>query len=83
MAVNSDNVMDLLIAKPVTRRRILTLLPKIMNGEHLQEPEIDHQSVTSLTIEAKRPIPSHLDGVVQPLLSDFKITVLPGALDLL
>jgi diacylglycerol kinase (ATP) len=83
MAVNSDNVMDLLIAKPVTRRRILTLLPKIMNGEHMQEPEIIHQSVTSLTIEAKRPIPSHLDGEVQPLQSDFKITVLPGALDLL
>jgi len=83
MASNSDNVMNLLIAKPVTRRRILTLLPKIMNGEHMQEPEIVHQSVASLTIEAKRPIPSHLDGEVQPLLSDFKITVLPGALDLL
>ncbi len=83
MAVNSDNIMDLLIAKPVTRRRILTLLPKIMNGAHMQEAEIVHQAVTSLTIEAEQPIPSQLDGEVQPMQTSFRITVLPSALDLL
>jgi diacylglycerol kinase (ATP) len=83
MASNSDNVMDLLIAKPVTRRRILTLLPKLMNGEHMQEEEIVHQPVTAVSIKAEQPIPSHLDGEVQPLQTDFRISVLPGALDLL
>jgi len=83
IASNSDNVLELLIAKPVTRRRILTLLPKIMNGEHMQEPEIVHQSVTKLHIEAEQPIPSHLDGEVQPLQTEFEIEVLPGALALL
>ncbi len=83
MAINSDNKMDLLIAKPVTRRRILTLLPKLMNGEHMQEPEIIHRTVNALSIRAEQPIPSHLDGEVQSLQTDFDITVLPGALDLL
>ena len=83
MADNSDNIMDLLIVKPVTRRRILTLLPKLMNGEHMNESEIVHQPVTTLSINAEQPIPSHLDGEVQALQMKFKITVLPGALDLL
>ena len=83
IASNSDNLLELLIAKPVTRRRILTLLPKIMNGEHMQEPEIVHHSVTKLHIEAEQPIPSHLDGEVQPLQTEFEIEVLPGALALL
>lgn len=83
MAKNSDGQMELLIAKPVTRRRILTLLPKIMGGEHMQEPEIVHRSVTSLSIRSEKPIPSHLDGEVQPLQTSFELSVLPGALNLL
>ena len=83
MADKSDNMMDLLIAKPVTRRRILMLLPKLMNGEHMQEEEIVHQPVTALSIKAEQLIPSHLDGEVQPLQTDFRISVLPSALDLL
>jgi diacylglycerol kinase (ATP) len=83
MASNSDEQFELLIAKPVTRRRILTLLPKLMSGTHLQEPDIVHQPVTSLSIKAERPIPSHLDGEVQALQSEFELSLLPGALDLL
>lgn len=83
MADNSDNILELLIVQPVTRRRVLTLLPKLMSAGHMQEPEIFHHSVTSLSIEANEPVPSQLDGEVQPLQTNFEITVLPGALDLL
>ena len=83
MASNNDKQLELIIAKPVTRRRILTLLPKLMSGEHMQEPEIVHRPVTALTIKAELPIPSQLDGEMQPLQTDFDLTVLPGALDLL
>jgi diacylglycerol kinase (ATP) len=83
MAVNSDNILELLIAKPVTRLRLMALLPKIMSGQHMQESEIVHQSITSLTIQAEKPIASHLDGEVQPLQTDFELSVLPGALNLL
>ncbi len=83
MAGNSDGKMELLVVKPVTRRRILALLPKLMAGEHLQEPELVHRSVTTLKISADQPMPSHLDGEVQPLQTDFEFTMLPGGLDLL
>ena len=49
----------------------------------MEEHEIAHQSVRQLTISADHPIPSHLDGEVQPMQSEFEIAILPGALHLL
>ena len=83
MAKNDDGKLELLIADPVTRRRILSLLPKLMSGEHLDESEIHHQPVSSLTVTSSEPIPSHLDGEVQPLQQRFDFGLLPGALRLL
>ena len=83
MADNSDGRLELLIADPVSRVRILSLLPKLMRGQHLHEPELRHMSVRRLRIEASGPVPSHLDGEVQPLAQTFEIDILPGALRLL
>ncbi len=83
MADNADGRLEVLVASPVTRRRILTLLPKIMNGSHLEEPEISHGAVTELIIRSDAPIASQLDGEVQALASIFRLKILPGALRLL
>lgn len=83
MASNEDGMLELLIAAPVTRGRILQLLPKLMRGNHLRETEIVHASVRQVKVSASAAVPSHLDGEVQPLQSDFEIEVLPGALRLL
>lgn len=83
MANNADGLLDLIIAKPVTRRRIMALLPKLMNGQHMQEAEVVHQSVAALAITAAAPIASHLDGESQALQTEFHISVLEGALNLL
>jgi diacylglycerol kinase (ATP) len=83
MADNADGELDLLIAAPVSRPRILTLLPKLMRGRHMQEAEIRHQAVQSIVITASSPVESHLDGEVQPLLREFEISVCPAALNLL
>ena len=83
MAKNDDGRLELVIAAPVTRRRILQLLPKLVRGRHLDEPEIAHVSVQRLTVSASEPVPSHLDGEVQPMQSEFEIEILPAALRLL
>lgn len=83
MAKNEDGVLELLIAAPVTRRRILQLLPKLMRGSHMEEPEIVHASVRRVSVSASAAVPSHLDGEVQPLQTEFEIEVLPEALQLL
>ena len=83
MANNADQQLEMLLAKPVTRRRILSLLPKLINGTHVGENDIIHQPVTSLTIRSREPLPSHLDGEVQALQTDFEVTLLPATLKLL
>lgn len=83
MANNADGQLELMIAEPISRRRLLALLPKLMRGQHVGEAEIVHASVRKITIRAIAPLPSHLDGELQPLQSSFDIDVLPGALGLL
>lgn len=82
-AENADSQLDLLIAAPVSRRRILALLPRLMRGTHLAEPEVSHELVRSLTITASTPVESHVDGEVQPLQQHFEFEILPGRLQLL
>lgn len=82
-ADNSDGIFDLIIAAPVTRRRILSLLPVLMRGQHFNEKEITHVPLKDVVVEADAPVSSHLDGEIQPPQSRFEISLLPGALRLL
>lgn len=83
MAGNDDGRLELLIAGPVSRLRIMKLLPLLIGGEHMQEPEIHHAAISHARLVASGPVPSHLDGEVQPMQSEFEIEILPGALRLL
>lgn len=83
MARNDDGCFELMIADPVSRRRILSLLPKLMSGTHMKEAEIRHQSVTSLSVVSSEPVDSHLDGEMQAMQQRFDFEILPSALHLL
>ena len=83
MADHSDGMLELIVATPVSGLRILQLLPKLIGGTHLDEPEIFHVSVKFIKISAAAPVPSHLDGEVQPMQSSFDIEIIPGALSLI
>lgn len=83
MASNNDGKLELLVAAPVSRLRILSLLPKLIRGTHIGAAEITHFSLQRLVVAASEPVPSHLDGEVQALQSDFDIEILPTALRLL
>ena len=83
MAHNGDGHFDLMIAAPVSRLRILALLPAIMKGKHVTEKEISHRHVSDLLVEADEPVLSHLDGEMQSPQQRFQISLLAGALRLL
>ncbi len=83
MANNADGVLDLLLAKPVSRTRIFSLLPRLIQGRHMNEPEIVHHLVRTVTVTAAAAVESHLDGELQPPQTHFEIEVLPAALNLL
>lgn len=83
MARNDDGKLELLIVDPVSRLRIASLLPKLMQGKHMGEPELRHSTVKHVSIRCAEALPSHLDGEVQPLAREFDVEVLPDALHLL
>ncbi len=83
MARNDDGVLDLVFAKPVSRLRLLGLLPRLMRGSHIGQPEVVHAPIKRCTISAAEPVPSHLDGEVQPMCSEFSIQIIAGGLRLL
>lgn len=83
MAQIDDGHLDLVIAKPVTRRRILALLPKLIKGTHIGAPEISTQKIRDFRLIADAPVPCHLDGETQPLQTEFRIEILDQALSLL
>jgi diacylglycerol kinase family enzyme len=82
-AENNDGNFDMLIVAPVSRIRIMSLLPKLISGTHMGEKEIIHEPVTRVVIVADEPVDSHLDGELQELQQRFEIELLPGALRLL
>ena len=82
-ASNADGNLDLLIVAPVSRLRVLALLPSLMRGRHMSEAEITHIIAQSVTVNSELPLESHLDGEVQPLQSRFEFSILPRALNLL
>ena len=83
MARNDDGELDLVFAAAVSRLRIIALLPKLLRGTHIDQPDISHSRITRCEITSATPVASHLDGEVQPLQTHFEIEILKGALRLL
>ena len=79
----NDGYFDLVIADAVTRRRVLSLLPLLLDGRHIDEPEVVTRRARSLRVVCESPIIAHLDGEVQPAADTFVIDCLPSALHLL
>ncbi|MEO1247817.1 MAG: diacylglycerol kinase family protein [Pseudomonadota bacterium] len=75
-----DGQLNLVLAKPVSRRRVLQLVPRLRKGLHLEAEEVHHQPLGKLVIDCDEPLPSHLDGDVQPHARRFDIECVPGAL---
>ena len=83
MARNDDGELDLVFVAAVSRLRIIALLPKLLRGSHIEQPDITHSRITRCEVMASAPVPSHLDGEVQPMQTNFEIEVLRGALRLM
>ena len=83
MAKNDDGFLDLVFIQPVSRLRIFALLPRLIKGTHISAPEVTCARVNSISLIAEGPVPSHLDGEIQPLQTEFHIKILRRALAIL
>ena len=57
-----DGLLDFVYIHPVSQLRMLQLLPKVMNGTHVQEADVRLGTTTRLVIDADRALPIHIDG---------------------
>ncbi len=79
----ADGELDLVIADAVTRCRVVSLLPLLLDGRHVDAPEVSVRRVRTLQVDCETPVIAHLDGEVQPATDHFDIRCLDGALHLL
>lgn len=82
-AQNDDGSLELVYAEPVSRRRLLALVPKILRGRHFDEPEVQTASLRKCEVVVDSPVVSHLDGEIQAPQVRFDIEVSAGAIRLL
>ncbi len=83
MAKNDDGLLDLVFVQPVSRLRIFALLPRLIQGTHISAPEVSCSTVNAVHLIAEEPVPSHLDGEIQPMQSEFHIEILKRSLAIL
>ncbi|MEK6677051.1 MAG: diacylglycerol kinase family protein [Planctomycetota bacterium] len=75
----TDGQLDICLIDPVSKFRILTLLPRILLGRHSHQPEVLFLRTSKLTLESSRPLEIWSDG--EPISSTpATIQVVPAAL---
>lgn len=82
-----DGVLEMLFIGPVSRVRMMQLLPKVMNGTHVREPDVRIEKTTRLVIDADRALPIHIDGeLFAPYEADVRhveINIVPRAIQVI
>ncbi len=76
-----DGLFDVLLIGDLTRRELLTTLPKLYRGTHLPHPKGELLRGRTVSVEADEPLPIELDGE-QPGTTPARFEVVPGALRL-
>jgi diacylglycerol kinase (ATP) len=82
-----DGLLDFVYIRPVSKVRMLQLVPKVMNGTHVKEKEVKIAQTTHLVVDADRALPIHSDGeLFAPYEADVRhveITLVPGAVQVI
>ncbi len=83
-AKNNDGLLDSCTVNPISRLRMLQLMPKTFNGSHVSADCLTIRRNHRLVIQSQTPMPIHIDGEVFAYLQDevrrVTLTSLPGAM---
>lgn len=67
-----------------SRLKMLALLPRIINGSHIEDPALHQHHTTRLEIQAHTPTPLQVDGEIRGMeLDRVTFEILPGSLALI
>lgn len=83
-AVPDDGLLDVCIVDPMSRLRMLGLLPKSFKGSHPDHPAVRMIRAEALSIKSDGWYPMHIDGEYHDGHAEqLDISVIPGALNVL
>lgn len=82
-----DGQLDLAMIGPVSRLRLLQIIPDVMAGTHARHPEIVMRRIRRLRIRSSRPLLAHFDGEMfawrEDNVREIEISVVPQAIRLI
>ena len=82
-ALMDDGLFDIGVTRPVSRLRILMLMPKALRGAHRNDPAIELTRCRRLEMICPETLPVHLDGeVVMHDVQKASIDLLPSRLEI-
>ncbi len=80
-AILDDGKLDACIVRDVSVARVLKLLPSVIRGHHLAQPEVTMKRTTKLSIHSELPVAVHRDGEIgADKITDLDISVIPRSL---
>jgi YegS/Rv2252/BmrU family lipid kinase len=84
-ALPDDGLFDLCIAKEVSRPRMLSLLPRFLQGSQIHQPEIQMKRAQKITVNALHGLmPIHTDGeIISTASKEVMIEIIPQALEII
>lgn len=61
----NDGLLDVVVARGMSRLGILTLVPRVLRGTHLSKPGVSFFRSSRLVIESDSALPVHADGEIR------------------
>lgn len=61
-AYPDDGLIDVCVARRMSRARMLSILPSAIRGAHVGKPGIETYRGTTVSVQSTRPFPLHIDG---------------------
>jgi diacylglycerol kinase (ATP) len=82
-----DGLLDFVYIKKISQFRMLQLVPKVMNGSHVTDPDVKIEKTTRLVLDADRALPIHTDGELfapyEANVRHVEVSMAPGAIQLI
>lgn len=79
-----DGYFDYVFAPDMPKRTVLTILPRLFKGTHIQHPKVQHGRARHITISCQPGTPIHADGeLIADAATQIEYEILPGKIRLL
>lgn len=82
-----DGLLDFAYIHQISQLRLLQLLPMVMKGTHITQPDVSYARTSRLVLDADRALPIHIDGeLFAPYEADVRhveVEAVPGAVEVL